>query len=269
MQALPIIQSLWVGAQLSLMEQLSIASFLHHGHPYHLYVYNEVAGLPRGVVIKDANAIVPADQIFSYKNGAIDTYSGFSNLFRYKLLLEQGGIWADTDIICLRAWQFVQPYLFASQGSHLFPYGSRFIKHRFLVNPCVMQAPKEAELVAFCYENASRRDPKTLAFGQIGPQLLTEVVKTYKMQKYVARASAFCPINYFRWQHLIHDKPWRNRIESWKLRMTRAFGLHLWHVMWQRNGANPNATFAQNSLYETYKRIYLPSIPDHAFAATG
>ena len=37
------IQSLWIGGELSPMEQLSIASFLAHGHEYHLYSYGEVA----------------------------------------------------------------------------------------------------------------------------------------------------------------------------------------------------------------------------------
>jgi hypothetical protein len=33
-----IIQGLWVGPELSVMEQLSVSSFLRHGHQYHLYV---------------------------------------------------------------------------------------------------------------------------------------------------------------------------------------------------------------------------------------
>ena len=33
----------------SVLEQLSIRSFLSHGYPYHLYVYNDVRGVPEGV----------------------------------------------------------------------------------------------------------------------------------------------------------------------------------------------------------------------------
>ena len=39
-----IIQGLWIGSELSMMEQLSIASFLKNGHDYHLYVYGDVKG---------------------------------------------------------------------------------------------------------------------------------------------------------------------------------------------------------------------------------
>lgn len=257
MNALPAIQGLWVGEKLSTMERLCLASFLYHGHPYHLYVYNDVDNVPAGALLKDANEIVPASQIFTYKNGNTDTYAGFSDLFRYKLLLERGGIWADTDFVCLRPWQFEQPYLFASQGSRIFQYGRLFIKRRFTVNGCVLQAPKGDDMVAHCYEIAKQHDPKTLKFGQIGPQLMTDIAGKYNLQKYVARPSAFCPISYFRWQRLIQGQSLFGLLEKMKILLSRSYGLHLWHVMWQINDIDPNATFAANSLYEIYQRKYL------------
>ena len=48
----PVIQSLWVGEKLSVMEILSISSFLQKGHPFHLYVYDDVKGVPDGVNIE-------------------------------------------------------------------------------------------------------------------------------------------------------------------------------------------------------------------------
>ncbi|HKG24499.1 MAG TPA: hypothetical protein VKB09_02575 [Thermomicrobiales bacterium] len=46
-----IVQWLWVGSELSMMEQLSISSFLLNGHEYHLYVYGETRNVPLGTVI--------------------------------------------------------------------------------------------------------------------------------------------------------------------------------------------------------------------------
>jgi hypothetical protein len=43
-----LIQSLWIGPELSRLEQLSIASFLKNGHPYELHVYDELPGIPAG-----------------------------------------------------------------------------------------------------------------------------------------------------------------------------------------------------------------------------
>src|SRR5437764_5386264 len=105
-----MIQSLWVGKRLSAMEILSIRSFLHHGHDYWLYVYEQVPNLPEGAVACDANEILPASSIFQYTD--YKYYAGFSNFFRHKLLLERSGWWVDTDIVCLRPFDFAASYAF-------------------------------------------------------------------------------------------------------------------------------------------------------------
>ena len=47
-----IIQSLWIGNNLSDMEQLCIQSFLDNGHEYHLYVYEPIQNIPHGSLLK-------------------------------------------------------------------------------------------------------------------------------------------------------------------------------------------------------------------------
>jgi hypothetical protein len=79
------IQSLWIGQKLSTLERLSISSFLANGHEYHLYVYGEVANVPQGTVLKAADGILPESMIFQYKKHP--SHAGFSNFFRYRLLL--------------------------------------------------------------------------------------------------------------------------------------------------------------------------------------
>lgn len=87
-----VIQGLWVGGELSLMEQLSIQSFLKNGHEYHLYTYEDIKNIPPGTTVKDGNEILPADKIFTIKSGwGIGSYSGFADLFRVHLLKERGG----------------------------------------------------------------------------------------------------------------------------------------------------------------------------------
>src|SRR5438132_12635269 len=95
------------------MEKLSISSFIRNGHDYHLYTYNELPYVPAGTVLKDANEILPASAIFQYRDRP--SYAGFANSFRYKLLLERGGWWADTDTVCLRLFDFSEEYVFSSE----------------------------------------------------------------------------------------------------------------------------------------------------------
>lgn len=92
-----IIQGLWIGDKLSRFEYNSIKSYIKQGYEYHLYTYGKVNNIPEGVIIKDGNDILDKKNIFYYE-GSI---APFSDLFRYKLLFEKGGVWTDCDIICI------------------------------------------------------------------------------------------------------------------------------------------------------------------------
>ena len=75
-----VIQGLWIGRELSVLEQLSVASFVLNGHEYHLYVYEEVENVPSGATIKDAADILPRSSVFQYEHRP--SYAGFANFFR-------------------------------------------------------------------------------------------------------------------------------------------------------------------------------------------
>src|SRR5215472_15544124 len=109
-----IVQSLWIGDRLSVMEHLCISSFLRNGHSFHLYAYQDIAGIPPGTVVRDGNEILPASRIFTYREH--QTYAGFANFFRYKLLLENGGWFVDADTVCIRPFEFEDDYVFSSEG---------------------------------------------------------------------------------------------------------------------------------------------------------
>src|SRR4051794_37495980 len=102
------VQGLWVGGELSAMEQICIQSFLKNGHGFHLYTYGDVRGVPDGTVRLDGSTILPASKVFQYRNGS---FAGFSNFFRYRLLLEKGGWWVDLDTVCLQPFDFEAPYV--------------------------------------------------------------------------------------------------------------------------------------------------------------
>lgn len=55
MQADAPIQMLWIGNQLSPIEQLCMKSFLYHGHQVDLFAYSDINGVPSDVTIRDAS----------------------------------------------------------------------------------------------------------------------------------------------------------------------------------------------------------------------
>ena len=96
-----IVSSVWIGDRLSKMERLTIKSHQANGHTFRLYAYGTPEGLPPGVDLADASAILPASSIFRSVNGAV---GDFANYFKYRVLLAEGGCWTEMDEVCLRPW---------------------------------------------------------------------------------------------------------------------------------------------------------------------
>jgi Glycosyltransferase sugar-binding region containing DXD motif len=143
-----IVQGLWIGPRLSTLEQLSIASFQQNGHEYHLYVYDEPQNVPAKTVIKDAREILPSSSIFQYRE--YKSYAGFANFFRYKLLLQRGGWWVDSDTVCLKQFDFPEEHVFATE----------LCNERELINCGAIKAPKGSPVMAYAWEVCRTKNPE-------------------------------------------------------------------------------------------------------------
>ncbi|MBV9331621.1 MAG: glycosyltransferase [Alphaproteobacteria bacterium] len=142
------IHGLWIGRELSKLEKLTLLSFLKHGHEFNLWVYDELdEPLPSGVTLRDAATILPRERIFLKSEAdpsgvGRGSYGPFSDLFRYKLLHDEGGIWVDMDLTCLRAFDFAEPYVFRA--------------HQIGLIGNLIKVPKGSELMRRTFEQADR-----------------------------------------------------------------------------------------------------------------
>lgn len=235
-----VVQSLWVGNRLSVMEQMCLASFLDHGHPFHLYAYEPIEGLPDGTVVKDANEILPESSIFMYTEYA--TYAGFSNFFRYKLLLERGGWWVDTDMVCIRTFNFVEPYVFSSERGGDGPR----------VNVGAIKVPPGSGVMQYAWDACRESDPKQLQWGQTGPRLAAAAVEACSLQQYVRPPHVFCPIFFTDRPKLLDPQA------TWDF-TEETHAIHMWNELWRRDNQSKDASYAEGCLYETLKQRYLRS----------
>ena len=234
-----VIQGLWIGPALSVMERLSIASFLANGHEYHLYVYDDVKGVPAGTVVKDARAILAATKVFEYRD--FKSYSGFSNFFRYKLLLEKGGWWADADMVCLRPFDFHEEHVFSSELT----YGGAEV-----INAGVIKSPAGSRALEFAWETCAEKDTRQLVWGETGPKLVAEAVRRFSLEEHVKPPDVFCPVPLFEFEKIVEPEA------SWTFDdATRA--VHLWHEAWRRIGLDKDRDYHADCLYEKLKRRFL------------
>tara|TARA_R100000008_G_scaffold86891_1_gene82492 strand:+ start:8618 stop:9340 length:723 start_codon:yes stop_codon:yes gene_type:complete len=237
-----IIQSLWIGKELSVMEQLCLSSFVKNGHEVHLYTYGDVKNVPQGVQVKDGNDILSRDMIFVYREHK--SYSGFSNYFRYKLLYEKGGYWVDTDQVCLKHFDFPDAYVFSSE--EVMPFGEEN-QH---INAGVIKAPKGNPVTKRAFDICMSKEKEKLVWGEIGPRLVKSSVETFQLQPFVKHFTAFCPIPGALWNIFLNPEVNFNFDDG-------VYGIHLWNEMWRRAEQDKNASYDPECLYEQLKRKFL------------
>jgi glycosyltransferase involved in cell wall biosynthesis len=173
-----VIHGMWIGSTLSRLELLTICSFLRHGHEFNLWVYDAIETLlPAGVILRDANEVLPRGMI--YRKRAVDLETGVgagsvsgvsSDLFRYRVLHQHGGIWVDMDVTCLRPFTFAEPYVFRS--------------HRVGCVGSIMKAPKGSRLMLRAYEETTAiANEETPWLEPL--RILSRLVEEESLQRYV------------------------------------------------------------------------------------
>ncbi|HJG03673.1 MAG TPA: hypothetical protein K8V99_03675 [Megamonas funiformis] len=257
---LEAIQMLWVGKKLSSIEQLSIRSFLANGHPVHLYVYEDVVGIPEGTTVLDANKIISSTQIFKVAG----SYALFADLFRWKLLLDKGGYYSDMDVICIKPFTFEDDIIIGWE------------KNGDFLTQTIMKFPPQNPLVEIMYNSAkyptkifkhdnwktilkklyylfSRKEVKAIGWGEsAGPLALTRAYKQYDNNISPLDSNVFYPIPWTMARKII--EPNFTTIDNLP---KNTHAIHLWNEVWRREGIDKNREYPSNTLLgELFNKYY-------------
>lgn len=209
-----IIKGLWVGKELSLLEQTSINSFIKNGHEYHLYIYNYIKNIPREVVIKDANEIVSEPEIYKSKYTGLEGHLGFSDYFRVKLIYEKGGMWSDLDTICLRPFDFNENYIFSSSD---FSNG---------VNASPLMCPKKSLFLKEIYNKIRNDKIKETEDGRFLDTLFL-FIKKFGFEKYIKDKRVFSFLNIKNLPLIINRNYYKSMFEGcYSVHLSRQFWLY-------------------------------------------
>lgn len=172
------VHGMWIG-KIGPMELMTLKSFTDNGAVFNLWVYEKpLMRLPKGVVIHDANEIIPEDKIFKYPKEmhfgfCQDTVVGFSELFRYKVIYEHGGWWSDMDVTCLKPLSLITtPYFFRFHGT-LSLVGNIF------------KCPPKSKLMKSCYETTSEEINEFTDDIFQAIEIMCYYVRFYGLRKYI------------------------------------------------------------------------------------
>ena len=169
-----------------------------------LYTYEPVDGVPEGVELRDAAAIVPAARLIRHHTGSLAL---FSDLFRFELQRLGLGIWIDCDVYFLGALDGAQPYLFGREDAHF-------------INTGVLRIPGDSALLADLIGIFDQREIpfwlplrhrvlawlrraltgrtaiERMPWGAAGPKALTALAARHGVAHLAQPPAAFCPVSY-------------------------------------------------------------------------
>lgn len=206
MPTLPTIATLWIGPELSWLEQLCLKSFVDAGHEMRLYTYDKVANVPQGVTLCDANDIFPGDNIIRHRRTGSPAIH--ADIWRLHLMAKTDCIWVDADVLCVKPFDFRDGYVFGLEKKDLvcnavmrLPTGSQtlaqlldFVGDVHAIGPwlsaekqAVLQAAKDAGTpVHFCDQD----------WGLTGPAAFTHFLKQSGEWAHALPQSAFYPVSF-------------------------------------------------------------------------
>ena len=268
---LPIIQSLWIGADFSSVEKLCAQSFLDHGHEFHLYTYDDIGGVPDGAVIKDANEILPKNEIYRNQGGS---FANFSDWFRYALLNKYGNFWVDMDVVCIKPFSFEEKIVFG-----ILPYRTVSTGvNRVMMNNSVLAigvlAFPQGHFFTEAMERACRNHNENMpwddatdkkrkrrgrwlkrrkegqAFARIGgPDSFTKAVKHFELTEYGKPFMCFYPLDSVGWRS-VFDGSFADGVGLYP----NTYSIHLKNDRLTRWGVDKNGQFDERSLFEKLKK---------------
>lgn len=284
-----IIQSFWHSKNpeensFTTLELLCIASFLYHGHTFHLYTYNphdatmqylrdQLASCEnfRNLHIINADKILHQSEIFFDCKKNKLSIAGFSDYFRYSMIYQVGGWWVDMDVICMQYFDLNSPYIFATerQGDNYTRLATCVIKGE-KSSPFFLQLINKARMMIDnndyipnktlldkllkSLKLRKKRKEKTINWGIIGPEFLDREIKENTMQAFICPPEYFCEIDWYSSKKFIDP--------SYKLPLDKnIYALHAWNATWGGAEQEKTQQYSENSLFEKLKRKYLAPPP--------
>ena len=252
----PSFATFWHGP-LDALTSACLASFPHFGAPLRVYTYDDALILPAGVERADARLVCPDETLVGrYIAAGRPSIATFADMFRYRMIRETGCCWVDSDMLCLRAPDFVaQPIVFARQS----PYRGEAV-----VNNAVLKLPPDDPTLNELLATADRAVDVDQSWGAIGPFLLTEIAERNGIARFARPFQDFYPVEPDSfWQPFLPD--FRAEVED----ATRAATfLHLWSELIARSGyrrsiAPPegsflHAVFARQAALAGFAGLYEP-----------
>jgi hypothetical protein len=253
-----ILRSLWVGSNLSTLERICARSWIHHGHRLEIFAYDEIGNIPDGVVLKDANAIVPEKDVFLWRG----SYAIFADLFRWTLLYEHGGYWVDMDMLCLKPFDFEDGILFGCENINAASIGVLKLPKNHLIareilslarNPNRIIGNERLKVKVKKYLRSRLLFGSTmgLRWGEAGgPKAFTWILKKYNYFHLGKPVTYFYPVDPLNWRCLFDAT-----LKDGDSFYNTSYAVHLWNELLRREAFCKEGPFHADSFVANQQKL--------------
>jgi len=184
------VNAFWHGAPLNPLLWACMRSFVCRGHAYRLHVYAPVP-VPEGVTLVDAEQVLPRSQMFHIQNrftGRPDI-GPFSDLFRYKLLMDEGGWYVDVDTVSMSSE--------LPDGIRAWAQENEKVERKVVINGAQLALPKGDPLARLLYKKCVAIGTESPLREDWGPNLLTATLPSLGLPANMFGTTAsFYPIDW-------------------------------------------------------------------------
>lgn len=242
--------TLWIGESLGPVERACMRSVLGQGHGLALYCYRPPSGVPQGVELRDAAAVVPEERVMRHRTGSV---APFADWFRYELQRLGLGTWVDTDLYLLAPLDTDRPYLFGEES------------HGW-INNGVLRLPADSPLLAALLEIFQKpttpwwlpwrpylagrirellngeADLSKMPWGTTGPRALTALAGRFGLADQAFPADVFNPVAWDRADWILDPAMQLADVIS-----ERTVAVHLWNecIKTFKNAPAPQGSFLE------------------------
>ena len=251
------VATFWHGPPLARLDLACLLSFVAADFRITVYGYEPIAGLPDGVLFRDASEVVDRRFLHAFVVNGKPSLSHFSDLFRYRLFATQDAAWVDMDLLCLRP--------FAMPGDRNF-----FARETASsISSSILRIDRlQPELKQLVAQTEALGNGKDFAWGSTGPALLTKTFGRSVLENALEPA-CFFPIGWDDWW-----KPFTpSARDECDAACASSSAIHLWNNIVERSGywkdiAPPAGSFLHDVLERSdslrlFKDVYPAAIMEH------
>lgn len=235
MAELPQIASLWIGGQLSWLEQLCLKSFADAGHHITLYSYAPIPNLPKGVHPGDAEDIFPSEPML--RHARTGSPAIHADMWRLHLLQKTDKIWVDADMYCRQPFAYDSPFVFGWEKPGLvcnavlgLPRDSKtltrlleFFQDEYAIAPWLK--PWQQDELREAKEAGTPVHMTEQDWGFTGPASVTYFLEKTGEIEHAQPEEAFYPISFRNRNHMILS---RKNSDVAEALTDKTCGVHFW-----------------------------------------